>query len=92
VAAIGSQNVKLAFTAVDTPGYFTNATNNATPAGTGDIVNIEKLVTGTGANKVTSEQVYVDANKDGSFEAAIDLVIHLDNTSAGLTNLDFHFH
>ena len=36
--------------------------------------------------------VCIDANKDGSFEAASDIVIHLSNFTQGLTNLDFQFH
>jgi Ca2+-binding RTX toxin-like protein len=69
------------FTAVDTPGYFS-------ALGAGVVVNAEKMVVGA----TTTERIYVDANHDGSFELASDLVIQLDNFAKGLTNLDFHFH
>jgi hypothetical protein len=67
------------FTAGNTAGYF----------GEGNVVHVEKLAI---AGQPTSERIYVDANKSGSFEVAADLVIHLDNFSQGLTNLDFQFH
>jgi hypothetical protein len=78
-AAVTATTVQGGFTAGNTAGYF----------GEGNVVHVEKLAI---AGQPTSERIYVDANKSGSFEVAADLVIHLDNFSQGLTNLDFQFH
>ncbi len=65
-----------AYTSANVAGYFAD----------GNVVHSEKQTS------TTSEQIYIDANKSGSFEAASDIVIHLDNFSKGLTNVDFQFH
>jgi VCBS repeat-containing protein len=86
VAAITNATVVTAFTSGNSATYF----------GDGNAIHTEKLSvsTGTGGNKVTttSEQIYVDVNHNGAFDAASDLVIHLDNFSNGLTTADFQFH
>jgi VCBS repeat-containing protein len=51
----------------------------------GNVVHVEQAADG-------SAQVYVDANKSGGFEAASDLVIHLDHLAQGLVRSDFQFH
>ncbi len=75
-AAVTATNLKAKpFTSGDVAGYFAD----------GNVVHFEKQTT------TVSAQIYIDANKDGSFEAASDIVIHLDH-SKGVTNLDFQFH
>ena len=65
-----------AFTSANVAGYFAD----------GNVVHSEKQ------QSSLSEQIYIDVNKSGSFEAASDIVIHLDNFTKGLTPLDFQFH
>jgi VCBS repeat-containing protein len=75
-AAVTATNLKAKpFTSGDVAGYFAD----------GNAIHFEKQTT------TVSAQIYIDANKDGSFEAASDIVIHLDH-SKGVTNLDFQFH
>jgi hypothetical protein len=77
-AAVTATTLKVGtgFTSTDVAGYFSD----------GNVVHTEKQAS------TNSEQIYIDANKDGSFEAASDIVIHLSNFTQGLTNLDFQFH
>jgi Ca2+-binding RTX toxin-like protein len=49
----------------------------------GNAVHVEK--------QTFNAQIYIDANKDGSFEAAKDIVIHLDHGNGAVSN-DFQFH
>jgi hypothetical protein len=50
----------------------------------GNAVHVEQAANG-------SAQVYVDANHSGSFEAASDLVVHLDHLAQALVISDFQF-
>jgi len=78
-AAVTATNIKAApFTSSDVVGYFAADVN---------VVHIETQKVGT----ILVQQIYVDVNHNGNFDAATDLMIHLDN-SKGLTNLDFQFH
>jgi VCBS repeat-containing protein len=75
-AAVTAINVKaFPFTSSDVVGYFAD----------GNAVHVEKQTS------TVSAQVYIDTNNDGSFEAAKDIVIHLDHSN-GVTILDFQFH
>jgi len=65
------------FTASDKASYFSD----------GNVVHVEQAVDQPG-----SAQIYVDANQSGNFEAASDLVIHLDHLAQGLVRSDFQFH
>jgi len=78
-ASITSVTVAAAsgFTASDKAGYFSD----------GNVVHVEQSAASPG-----SAQVYIDANQSGSFEAASDLVIHLDHLTQGLVSSDFQFH
>src|SRR5712692_6662485 len=78
-ASITSVTVATArgFTGFDKAGYFSD----------GNVVHAERV-----AGQPGSAQVYVDANQSGSFEAASDLVIHLDHLAQGLVRSDFQFH
>jgi VCBS repeat-containing protein len=78
-ALITATNIKAAaFTSGDVAGYFAD----------GNVIHVETQKTATAFNN----QIYVDANKDGSFEAASDLVIHLDGKTGAAIVTDFTFH
>ena len=64
------------FTNRDQAGYFAD----------GNVIHTETL-----AGQPASEQVYIDANQSGSFEAASDLVIHLNHLAQALVISDFQF-
>jgi VCBS repeat-containing protein len=64
------------FTSGGIAGYFAD----------GNVIHVERQALSV------SEQIYIDANKDGSFEAANDIVIKLTNFSGHLSNTDFQFH
>jgi Ca2+-binding RTX toxin-like protein len=78
-ATVTANNIAAgAYTSASVVGYFAD----------GNVVHTEKQTLGT----VISEQIYIDANKDGNFDPTKDIVIHLDNFSRGLTSADFQFH
>jgi VCBS repeat-containing protein len=68
------------FTSSDVAGYFAD----------GNAIHIETQKTGIATNPLV-QQIYVDVNHNGNFDAATDLVIHMDN-SKGVTSVDFQFH
>jgi hypothetical protein len=82
-AAITATNIKAApFTSADVAGYFAD----------GNAIHVEQGKTLAGAP--TAQQIYIDVNHNGNFDAASDLVIHLDPGAIvkGVASTDFQFH
>ncbi len=78
IAAVTATPIALPFTSASVVGYFAD----------GNAVHVES----DAAITARSAQIYIDANHNGNFDAASDIVIHVDGFKPAFTIKDFQFH